>query len=138
MARVLGIDPGTKRIGVALSDPDGLIASPHTVIEASDNDAREISRIANDNDVEEIVIGYPRRLDGSSGPAAQQAEVLADHVRAAVSIPVRLWDERLTSAQAEKDMVAHGVKRRRRRSEVDRVAAALILQSYLDARRSRS
>jgi putative Holliday junction resolvase len=140
MARLLGVDPGSKRIGVALSDPDGRIASPHTIVEASDpeRDAGEIARIARENEVEEIVIGYPRRLDGRAGPAAENVDALAAHVRAATAVPVRLWDERLTSAQANKEMIASGAKRRARRAAVDRIAATLILQSYLDARRARS
>lgn len=136
MARLLGIDPGTKRIGVALSDPEGRIASPHGTIDSGepDADAREIARLASENEVEEVVVGYPRRLDGTTGPAAEHAADLARRIETVSGVTVTLWDERMTSVQAERTMIAHGVKRRRRRATTDRVAATLILQSYLDAR----
>ncbi len=137
MARVLGIDPGTKRIGVALSDPDARVALPHDTLDATasvEDDARAIAALARDNDVEEIVVGYPRKLDGSVGPAAEHAQELARRVEAEAGVPVRLWDERMTSAQANKTMLEHGAKRKQRRAHADRVAATLILQSYLDTR----
>jgi putative Holliday junction resolvase len=137
MARVLGIDPGTKRIGVALSDPGARVAIPHDTLAATvslDDDARAIATLARDNDVEEIVVGYPRKLDGSVGPAAEHARDLAQRIESEAGIRVTLWDERMTSAQADKTMLEHGAKRRQRRSHADRVAATLILQSYLDAR----
>ena len=138
MARVLGIDPGTKRIGVALSDPGARVATPHSTIAAADlnADARAIAMLAGENDVSEIVVGYPRRLDGSAGQAAERASDLARRVEAAAGVRVTLWDERMTSAQADRAMLDHGAKRRRRREAADRIAATLILQSYLDARGS--
>lgn len=135
MARLLGIDPGKKRIGVALSDPEGRIASPHGVIEVTGDEVAEILRLARQNDVSEIVVGYPLRLDGGIGPAAQSAADLARMLERSSALAVTLWDERLSSAQAERDLIAGGVRRRDRRGATDRVAAALILQSYLDSRR---
>jgi putative Holliday junction resolvase len=136
MGRLLGVDPGSKRIGLAISDPEGRLASPHGVIAAGEDSAAAIARIAGENEVEEIVVGHPRRLDGTVGLAAEQAEALAARIETAAGIPVRLWDERLTSAQGEKAMIAHGAKRRARRDAADRIAATIILQSFLDARRS--
>jgi len=140
MGRLLGIDPGTRRIGVALSDPSGSIASPYSTIEARDEDAdvQAIAAVAAENDVEEIVVGYPKKMDGTPGPAAEAASSLADRLRDRTGIAVTLWDERLSSVQADRAMLGQGEKRRTRREATDRVAAAIVLQSYLDAKRSRS
>jgi putative Holliday junction resolvase len=132
--RTLGIDPGTKRIGVALS-VDGIVATPLETLAAStpDDDARAIARLAAERDVSRIVVGHPRRLDGTAGPAALAAESLADKIRAHSAVPVSLWDERLTTVEAERALIARGVRRRRRRAAVDRTAATVMLQSFLDA-----
>jgi putative Holliday junction resolvase len=132
--RTLGIDPGTRRIGVALS-VDGIIATPLETLAAStpEVDARAIAHLAREHDATRIVVGHPRRLDGSAGPAARAAEELADALRTETPAEVTLWDERLTTVQAERSMIASGTRRRARRSAVDRVAATLMLQSFLDA-----
>jgi len=137
--RTLGIDPGTRRIGVALS-VDGVIATPLDTLAAStpEDDARAIAELAREHDATRIVVGHPRRLDGSAGPAAHAAEELADALRAHPPLDVTLWDERLTTVQAERSMIATGTRRRARRSAVDRVAATLMLQSFLDAQAGRS
>jgi putative Holliday junction resolvase len=141
MGRLLGIDPGTRRIGVALSDPLGRIASPHATIDAHDDpseDVRAILSLASDNDVDEIVVGHPRNMDGSAGPAADAASLLAERLRENGFSRVTLWDERLSSVEANRAMIAGGARRRARRDAADRVAAAIVLQSYLDARGSRA
>lgn len=139
MGRVLGIDPGTRRIGVALSDPGETIASPHATIEArsDEDDVAAILALARENEVSEIVVGYPRNLDGSLGAAAQAAEALADRLRDA-GATVTLWDERLSSVEADRALLSQGASRRDRRKATDRVAAAIVLQSFLDARRRRA
>lgn len=137
MSRVLGIDLGTRRVGVALAVAG--VAQPHAVLDATAGDLAEaIAELAKGASVEEIVVGHPLRLDSSSGPEAFRAEGLAAELRAATGVPVVLWDERLTTAQAERSLLGAGMRRAARRRVVDKVAAALMLQSYLDARRSGS
>jgi len=134
--RVLAIDPGTVRLGLALSDPTGVIASPLRVLRrvSPDRDLAAIAALVREHAVEEVVVGLPRRLDGTLDAAAQEARDFAQAVRAAAAVPVRLWDERLTTVAAERHLVAAGLRRQQRRATVDAVAAALLLQSYLDAR----
>jgi putative Holliday junction resolvase len=130
----MGLDPGEKRIGVALSDPSGLIAQSLTVIQRTglNRDLHVIADLAKDHEVERIVVGLPRRLDGSLGPAAKQAEQFARQVERLVCLPVVLWDERLTTVAAQKAMIEAGVRREKRREKIDAVAAAILLQGYLD------
>ena len=134
--KMLGLDLGEKRIGVAVSDDEGRVAMPAGTLAGDKPQAEVIADIldlAQQYAAERIVVGMPTSLSGQAGPAAQKASdfVAALGERSAVEIAV--WDERLTTAQAEKAMLADGVSRQRRRSNIDKVAAALILQSYLDA-----
>jgi putative Holliday junction resolvase len=126
--RVLCIDFGTVRIGLAVSDPLGATAQPLDVV-ASDVDA--VVERARELEVGEIVVGLPLRTSGEAGPEAVAARDFARDVEEASGIPVQLWDERLSSVQAEKVM---GGTARSRRGSVDKVAAAIVLQSFLDAR----
>lgn len=132
--RVLAVDPGTKRVGVAVSDPTGTIAQPVTTVAAEPRTtlARRLAELASERGAERIVVGLPRRLDGGYGPEAKQARSLGDELRRESGLPVEMVDERLTTAQAEKAMVAHGVRRDRRKASIDQVAATLLLQSHLD------
>ncbi len=132
--RALGIDVGTRRIGVALSDPTGLIAQSLTVIPRRSwaqvlNAVGELSRR---HRVECVVVGLPLRLNGTEGDAAAEARRFAGRLRGAVSVPVVLQDERLSTAEAERTMLEADVGRTARRARRDAVAAALILQRYLD------
>jgi putative Holliday junction resolvase len=132
--RIIGLDVGESRIGVAISDPDGTTAFPLTVIRR-DSDAaavRAILEIIDEQEAGAIVYGYPGNLDGSSGPQAAITEEFVDLIRAATETALFPQDERLTSAQAEKVLLAQGVKRAKRREIIDKVAAAIILQAYLD------
>lgn len=137
--RFLAIDLGTRRIGVALSDPTGTIAfALETITTAGAAGRRAAERVADlcrRHDVALVVVGWPRNMDGSRGPAARLAEVFAGRLRAALLVPVELWDERLSTAAADRTLIEAGVRREERRHARDRVAAALILQGYLDARR---
>ena len=132
--RVLAVDPGSKRVGVAISDPTGTIAQPLATVpaEPSETLAVRLAGIAKEMEAERIVVGLPRRLDGSYGPEAAGARVLADGLRKSSRLPVELVDERLTTVAAERSLVAGGMRRTRRRRVVDQVAAALLLQSHLD------
>lgn len=137
MVRVIAIDPGTKRVGVAVSDPTGTIAQALTTVQAEPKDTlvARLTQIATDQEATRIVVGLPRRLDGSYGPEAKSALELADELRKASRLPVELVDERLTTVAAERSLVAGGVRRAKRRLSVDRVAATLLLQTHLDRKR---
>lgn len=133
--RWLALDLGEKRIGVAISDPLGLTAQPLEVIP---NNGREavLIRIKDLLALYEgwggIVIGLPKSLSGDHGPAAEKALRFAEFLRQHISLPIISEDERLTSAAAEKDLLATGFSRKKRKGLIDKVAAALILQTFLD------
>ena len=139
--RVLGIDLGTKRIGVAVSDGTGSLASPLTVVERSGDveaDRRRIAALVAEEEAEMVVIGLPLNMSGSAGPAAAEACAEAGGLGELVApIPVILWDERLTTVSADRSMRASMPRKKtpERRRSVDMVAAAILLQSYLDAHR---
>ena len=135
--RILALDVGERRIGVAVSDEGGRVATPVDTVHRGErlaDDLRTIAEIAQSRQVSQIVVGLPTSLSGQPGPAAQRMAEFASALREAVSVPVVLWDERFTTALAEKTLIAANVKRRQRRSHIDQMAAILILQSYLDAR----
>ena len=134
MTRVLGVDLGTVRVGLALSDADGVVAQPFDVIERQDA-AFEITRRAGQLEVGEIVVGIPYSLDGTLGAAAESAEAFAHALELSTGLPVSRWDERLSTVQAERAMRAGGKRAKKQRGHVDKVAAALVLQSFLDSRR---
>ena len=133
--RALGIDFGDKRIGVALSDPLGIIASALTVIERKSDEAalKSIVALAQEHEVECIVVGLPRSLDGSLGPQAQRVQAFVESLMLCTDIPVVTWDERFSTYDAERVLVEAGVKRDKRKRHRDSVAAAFILQGYLDS-----
>jgi putative Holliday junction resolvase len=135
--RVLAVDPGTKRVGLALSDPTGTIAQPLATIVAEPRGtlAARLAGIAREKEVSTIVVGMPRRMDGSFGPEAKAASELAKELRETTRLPVELLDERLTTAAAEKALLEEGMRREKRRATIDRVAAALLLQTHLDRQR---
>lgn len=135
--RALGIDPGSKRIGVAVSDLSGTIASPLVVVQRSaskQHDLSELARISRDEEAEVIVVGLPLSLDGSYSASTKRAAAFARDLATVVDVPVELHDERLTSVTAERSMLDAGLDGRERRQRVDKVAAAIMLQSWLDAR----
>lgn len=133
--RILGVDPGSVRVGLALSDADGVIASPHATLEprGREHAATLVADAVRATGAERVVVGLPLRLDGDESESTRQARWLAARIGEVAGIPVVLWDERLTSAAAERHLAGAGVPGKRRRGMVDRVAAALLLQSYLDA-----
>ena len=134
--RIMAVDPGTKRIGLALSDPSATIAQALATVpaEPADTLAARLTAMAQMHGAERIVVGLPRRLDGTRGPEAVAAQELADRLRKASGLPVEMVDERLTTVAAERALIAGGVRREKRRLTVDRVAAALMLQAHLDRR----
>lgn len=133
----LGIDPGDARIGVARSDPSGFLASPLETVTSGRGDIRRIGRIVAENEAIEVVVGLPRSLKGSEGPAAAKVRVFAAQLaRRVAPVPVRLCDERLTTVSAESMLRDQGRKGSKRRSVVDMAAATFILQHALDSERN--
>jgi len=136
VSRIVGLDPGTVRIGVAVSDPLFLTAQPHGNLEAGAADLDDRLRsLAEETAAERFVVGLPVGLDGSEGVAAERSRELAARVEAATGLPVDLYDERFSTVTAERVLVSAGVRRKRRKEARDRVAAAVFLQAYLDGRR---
>jgi len=136
MSTILGIDYGRKRIGVAMSDVGRRIASPLSTIDASDNApaVASIKSLAEKHGAGEIVVGLPRSMNGSLGPMARETMEFVEELRASVDVPVQTWDERLTTAQAEREMISADMTRAKRRQKLDKVAAQIMLHSYLDSR----
>jgi putative Holliday junction resolvase len=137
--RVLGLDLGTVRIGVAVSDSIGIIASPHSVIRRGEDhgaDHAAIAAIVSELEVGRVVVGLPLSMDGSVGPAAEAALEEIDELGDRLAVPVEPYDERLTTVSAERSLREGGVRGRSRRDVIDKVAAAVILQSWLDGRPS--
>lgn len=133
--RAMGLDVGTKTVGVAVADELGLTAQPITVIRRSSLkvDLKEIVRLANDRAVDRFVVGLPLNMDGSEGPRAQATRKFGDALAQAAQRPVIYQDERLTTVAAERSLLEADVSRARRREVIDQVAASLILQGWLDA-----
>lgn len=137
--RAIGVDLGTKRIGVALSDRDGAMATPYEVIERSGDEARDhacIVALAVEADAATIVVGMPVSLDGSVGPAAAAVAAEVERLGNVAPVPVETFDERLTTVSAERDLAGAGVRGRARRRIVDAVAASVMLGAWLDHQRS--
>tara|TARA_B110000014_G_scaffold222829_1_gene180212 strand:+ start:891 stop:1349 length:459 start_codon:yes stop_codon:yes gene_type:complete len=133
--RWLGIDIGQRRYGVAISDENGGIAYPLTTLSTEKGGAPPIKALVElvaERGVAGIVVGLPERMDGSHGPEARNAEIIAEQLRIDLGVRVELWDERLTTAEAERLLIMAGVRRTKRRGATDRIAAAIILQSFLD------
>jgi putative Holliday junction resolvase len=132
--RILALDHGTVRIGVATSDELKMIASPLEYIPAEpfDEFTDRLRILLQEQQVEQIVVGMPRNMDGSYGPAAERVRVFIDRLKQVTQIPIRTWDERLTSAQANRMLIQGNVRRKDRKQVVDKMAAAILLQSYLD------
>ena len=134
MSRALGVDYGTKRVGLAISDALGLTARPLAVVPRS-SVVEEVVNLVKAQDVGTIVVGLPTGLSGDEGTSASEARNLADELGLATGVEVVLRDERYTSRMAETALVESGMKRRKRRETVDKVAAAIILQDFLDNNR---
>jgi putative Holliday junction resolvase len=134
--RCLGLDLGDRRIGVALSDPLGIAASPLPPLErvGPRRDLQGIRNLVETHEVGRVVVGLPIRMDGTRGVRAEAALEFAERLRAVLAVPVETWDERLSTVEAERRLVEADVRREHRRRVVDGVAASLVLQSYLDYR----
>ena len=132
--RILALDHGTKRIGVAVSDETKTIALPleYILTEPFAPLLDRLKKILGEKEIDLILIGQPRNMDGSYGPAAQKVEAFVAVLKTAIPVPIKMWDERLTSAMANRALIQGGVRRDQRKEKVDKMAAAILLQSYLD------
>ncbi|HZV36628.1 MAG TPA: Holliday junction resolvase RuvX [Verrucomicrobiae bacterium] len=136
--RILAIDHGTVRIGLAISDELGVIAQPLEFVPAEPLEKvfARLKEIIQEKEVGLLLVGMPRNMDGSYGPAAAKVKEFIEQLRAVVTVPIKTWDERLTSAQANRMLIQADVRRDQRKQKVDKTAAAILLQSYLDAQSS--
>ena len=132
--RILALDHGTVRIGVAISDDMLMIAQPEPYVPAEPPEAIETYIHEQwEGQLKLILVGMPRNMDGSYGPAAEKVRAFVQRLQEKVDVPIQTWDERLTSAQANRVMIEADVRRDKRKQKVDSMSAAILLQSYLDS-----
>ena len=137
--RVLALDLGERRIGVAVSDPSGILASPHGVIERAGDrstDHAAVATLVAELEAERVVVGLPLSLSGATGPAAEAALAEAAQLASVLGVPVETFDERLTTVAAARSMRAGGTKARKQRKRIDEMAASVMLQNWLEQRRT--
>jgi putative Holliday junction resolvase len=139
LGRVLALDVGSRRIGVALSDPTRTLATPLTTLRAQPlaQALERIAQLVREQEAVELVVGLPLTLSGEIGPQAKLVEAFVAALRGVVSLPIHTFDERLTSIAAERMMIELGIRPERRKARIDEVAASIILQDFLDATRER-
>jgi putative holliday junction resolvase len=132
--RILALDHGSRRIGVAVSDELKMIAQPLEFVPAEPYAGflARLKELLLEKEVELVLVGMPRNMDGSYGPAAQKVEEFVAALAASITVPIKTWDERLTSVQANRLLIQGNVRRDKRKEKVDKMAAAILLQSYLD------
>ena len=132
--RILALDHGSKRIGVAVSDETKTIAQPLEYIPAEPFAVflERLRQLIREKEIDLILIGLPRNMDGSYGPAAEKVQTFVGVLGGAIAVPIKMWDERLTTAQANRVLIQGGARRDKRKEKVDQTAAAILLQSYLD------
>ncbi|MBN1558235.1 MAG: Holliday junction resolvase RuvX [Lentisphaerae bacterium] len=140
MKRVLAVDYGRRRLGLAVSDPTGSLAFPLRTVESCGprRAAAAVREVVSETGAARVLVGLPLNMDGSEGPMAREARAFADLLRAALPVPVETWDERLSTAQAERVLLEGDLSRRRRKRARDKIAAQLFLQSWLDAAAARA
>ncbi|MBI5970780.1 MAG: Holliday junction resolvase RuvX [Deltaproteobacteria bacterium] len=132
--RIMGLDYGKKRIGVALSDEARIIAQPFTLLTrvSAVKDIEEIKRLIVENHVERVVIGHPVNMDGTLGKSALEVEAFAERLKTSASVPIELWDERLSTVAVTRILIDADVSRVKRKENVDKLSACYMLQGYLD------
>lgn len=139
--RLLGVDLGDVRVGLAMTDPDQRVATPletRPAVEGDGGQAEDLAQVVDERGAVAVVVGYPRTLRGREGAAATRARRVATQLAERTGTPVVLWDERFTTVEAERVMLEQDASRRNRRANIDRVAATLLLQTVVDARRGGS
>lgn len=134
--RIMGLDLGSKRIGVAVSDAMLITAQGQKVITRSDREIGELAGLVQEFEVGEIVLGYPRNMNGTLGIRARMTEEYAQILRDRLNLPVRLWDERLSTVGAGRVLLEANLSRSKRKKVIDKMAAVFILQGYLDSRKA--
>jgi putative holliday junction resolvase len=134
--RLLGLDYGKKRIGLALSDPMGWSAQPIGFLLNDSKILDQLSALVRKHDVSEVVLGYPLSLSGKEGESAKEVAAFAKKLEAAIGIPVHLWDERFTTSEAENLLISGDVRREKRKEVRDSIAASLILQGFMQVRKT--
>jgi putative holliday junction resolvase len=135
--RVLGVDPGDARVGLAISDELGMLSHPLETVQVKKSDPiARIAEVVREKHVSLIIVGVPRNMDGSFGPAAEKSRDFIEKLKGAVPCPVRPWDERLTTVSAERALREAGRKARDQRAVVDQAAAQILLQSWLDGQQA--
>lgn len=134
--RILGLDFGSHRIGAAVSDALGITAQPLAAIQrqGDNRDTETIGRLVREHSVGTVLIGLPLQLSGEEGIQANKTRVFAEKIRERLGIPVEMWDERMTTVQAERHLIASGVRRDKRKEKRDSLSAVFLLQSFLDHR----
>lgn len=132
--RIMGLDVGDRRIGIAISDPMGWTAQGHSVLHRSkmDDDLKKIQQICLEYEVERLVLGFPLNMNGTVGPKAQQIQEFGRILEEKLELPVEFWDERLSTVSAHKVLIEADLSRKKRKGVVDKLAAVHILQVYLD------
>jgi putative Holliday junction resolvase len=133
--RILGVDLGERRVGFAVSDPSRFLASAHAMVEVRNpaQAANETARLGRETGAVKIVVGLPVNMDGSRGPAAEKTLAFVEVLKGKTALPVDLWDERLTTKSAHDALIEGGMRREKRKHLVDKLAAQIMLQNYLDA-----
>ncbi|MGI6430379.1 MAG: Holliday junction resolvase RuvX [Syntrophomonadaceae bacterium] len=133
--RIMGLDVGEKRIGIAVSDPMGWTAQGHSVLQRSSltKDLAKLRELCQQLECELLVVGLPRNMDGTLGPKAEEIQEFGGSLQENLGLPIEYWDERLTTRSAERVLIEADISRRKRKQVIDKVAAVYILQSYLDA-----
>lgn len=135
--RILGLDVGDKTIGVAISDPLGITAQGLEVIRRSDSNDKDFNRLkelVESREVAKVVVGLPRNMNGSMGPRAEKVLLFVQSLKKYLDLPVETWDERLSTVEAERLLITADMSRGKRRKIIDKMAATIILQGYLDSR----
>ncbi|MEA1961868.1 MAG: Holliday junction resolvase RuvX [Bacillota bacterium] len=132
--RIMGLDVGEKRIGIAICDPMGWTAQGHSTLHRKNlsYDLQQIKEICDEYEVEKIVLGYPRNMNGTVGPKAMEIEGFGNQIAEKTNLPIDYWDERLSTVMSEKVLLQADVSRKKRRGVIDKLAAVTILQGYLD------
>jgi len=132
--RIMGLDVGEKRIGIAFSDPMGWTAQGHSVLERKEKqqDLEYLQKMCQEYEVERIVVGFPRNMDGSIGAKAIEVEEFARNIKEITGLSVDFWDERLSTRSAERTLLEADISRRKRKNVIDKLAAVNILQAYLE------
>jgi putative Holliday junction resolvase len=130
--RLMGLDVGSRRVGVAISDELGIVASPVGFVQPGPNDRAEFAKLVRTNGITRMIVGIPKNMAGKEGPQAKEVRAYAEALASDLDLPLTYWDERFTTIIAERNLISGGRSRQQRRTEIDAAAAAVMLQGYLD------